>query len=49
MTEKPVALRVLVVGCGNMGASHAWAYHSMDGFDICGLVSQGKSKEILNE
>lgn len=45
--EKPI--RVLVVGCGNMGASHAMAYHTLDGFEICGLVSTGKSKEILNE
>ncbi len=42
-------LRVLVVGCGNMGASHAMAYHLMPEFDICGLVSTGKSKHILNE
>jgi len=42
-------LRILVVGCGNMGASHAWAYHTLDGFEICGLVSTGKSKEALNE
>ncbi|MEO5998634.1 MAG: Gfo/Idh/MocA family oxidoreductase [Chitinophagaceae bacterium] len=42
-------LRILVVGCGNMGASHAWAYHTIDGFEICGLVSTGKSKENLNE
>lgn len=42
-------LRVLVVGCGNMGASHAMAYHSLPGFEICGLVSTGKSKEVLNE
>ncbi len=42
-------LRVLVVGCGNMGASHATAYHLMkDQVEICGLVSPGKSKEILN-
>lgn len=41
-------LRVLVVGCGNMGASHATAYHLMDGVEICGLVSTGKSKEVLN-
>jgi predicted dehydrogenase len=41
-------LRILVVGCGNMGASHAMAYHTIDGFDICGLVSRGKSKELLN-
>lgn len=42
-------LRVLVVGCGNMGASHAWAYHTIEGFKICGIVSTGRSKEILNE
>ncbi len=42
------ALKVLVVGCGNMGASHATAYHNMDGFKICGIVSTGKSKEVLN-
>ena len=42
-------IRVLVVGCGNMGASHAIAYQSIDGFEICGIVSTGKSKEVLNE
>lgn len=42
-------IRVLVVGCGNMGASHAMAYHTSDGFEICGIVSTGKSKEVLNE
>lgn len=40
--------RILVVGCGNMGGSHAIAYHTMEAFEICGLVSTGKSKEILN-
>ena len=34
-------IRILVVGCGNMGASHARAYHKLDGFDIVGLVSRG--------
>jgi predicted dehydrogenase len=43
------SIRVLVVGCGNMGTSHAIAYHSIDGFEICGIVSTGKSKEVLNE
>ena len=47
MVKNP--LRILVVGCGNMGSSHAKAYHMLDGFEICGLVSTGKSKEILNE
>ena len=41
-------IRVLVIGCGNMGASHAAAYHNHEGFEICGLVSRGNSKEILN-
>lgn len=42
-------IRILVVGCGNMGASHAFAYHEMDGFEIVGLVSRGDSKNKLNE
>ena len=42
-------IKVLVVGCGNMGASHAAAYHEMDGFEICGIVSTGNSKYVLNE
>ncbi len=42
-------IKVLVVGCGNMGASHAKAYQLIDGFEICGIVSTGKSKEVLNE
>jgi len=45
--KKPI--RILVVGCGNMGASHALAYHQLPEFEICGLVSRGKSKETLNE
>jgi len=47
MSEKNI--KVLVVGCGNMGASHAIAYHNLDGFVICGLVSTGNSKVVLNE
>ncbi len=34
-------IRVLVAGCGNMGASHARAYHKMAEFEIVGLVSRG--------
>ena len=49
MTLNKKNLRVLVVGCGNMGASHATAYHTLEGFEICGLVSTGNSKVILNE
>jgi predicted dehydrogenase len=32
-----------------MGASHAQAYQLIEGFEICGIVSTGKSKEVLNE
>ncbi|MEK6781224.1 MAG: Gfo/Idh/MocA family oxidoreductase [Bacteroidota bacterium] len=49
MAAKTNSLRVLVVGCGNMGASHAKAYYNLEGFEICGIVSTGKSKEVLNE
>lgn len=42
-------VRILVIGCGNMGRSHARAYHELDGFEICGLVSRGNSKKRLNE
>lgn len=33
-------LRILVVGCGHMGAAHARAYHAMPGFEIAGLVAR---------
>jgi len=49
MSTLTLPIRVLVVGCGNMGASHAQAYQLIDGFEICGIVSTGKSKEVLNE
>ena len=49
MTAMNNNIRVLVVGCGNMGSSHAMAYHNLDGFDICGLVSTGDSKHRLNK
>ncbi|MEC7263437.1 MAG: Gfo/Idh/MocA family oxidoreductase [Bacteroidota bacterium] len=42
-------LKTLVVGCGNMGTSHARAYHKLEGFEIVGLVSRGaKSREQLS-
>jgi predicted dehydrogenase len=31
-------IKILVVGVGNMGLSHAKAYQSIDGFEIAGLV-----------
>ena len=36
-------VRILVVGCGHMGTSHAKAYHALDDFEIVGVVSRGES------
>jgi predicted dehydrogenase len=33
-------IRVLVVGCGNMGSAHARAYRSLEAFELVGLVSR---------
>ena len=49
MSETTQPIRVLIVGCGNMGASHAIAYKTIGGFEICGIVSTGTSKVVLNE
>ncbi|PDS46754.1 oxidoreductase [Rhizobium anhuiense] len=42
MTVKPI--RVLVAGLGNMGRSHALAYHNNPGFEIVGLVNRSTPK-----
>src|SRR5699024_7185561 len=42
-------VRTLVVGCGNMGSSHAASYHNSPDFEIVGLVSLGDSKVRLNK
>jgi len=49
MINKENDIRVLIIGCGNMGTSHALAYLTLPGFKICGIVSTGNSKNILNE
>lgn len=42
-------LRVLVAGCGHMGASHARAYRALSNdFEIVGLVARGSSRQRLN-
>ena len=41
------SLRTLVVGAGNMGASHARAYKKLKGFEICGVVT--RSEESRNK
>lgn len=46
----PETVKILVVGLGNMGASHASAYHRLDGFEIVGLMSRNiKSRAIPEE
>jgi predicted dehydrogenase len=35
------SIKVLLVGVGNMGLSHALAYRAIDGFEIVGLMSRG--------
>ena len=44
----PEKARILVVGAGNMGTSHAKAYHRLDGFEMVGLMSRTiKSRDDL--
>lgn len=42
MSETQNPVRVLVAGLGNMGLSHALAYHHNPGFEIVGLVNRSK-------
>lgn len=43
-------VKVLVVGVGNMGVSHAKAYNNLDGFEIAGLMSRNiNSRDDLPE
>jgi predicted dehydrogenase len=35
-----MTIRVVVIGCGNMGSSHARAYHRLEGFELAGLVDR---------
>ena len=43
-------LKVLVAGCGNMGTSHARAYHQMEDFHIVGVVSRRpESRKALSK
>lgn len=47
MSEK---VKILVVGLGNMGVSHALAYDKLDGFEIVGLMSRSiRSRTDLPE
>ncbi len=43
-------IRILCVGAGHMGRSHALAYHQLPGFEICGLVTRSpEGREKLNK
>ena len=47
MSTTPI--RVLCVGAGHMGRSHALAYHKLPGFQIVGLVTRSAdSRAKLN-
>ena len=47
MAHKPI--RILCVGAGHMGRSHALAYHSIPDFEICGIVTRSPdSRAKLN-
>lgn len=36
-------IRILCAGAGHMGRSHALAYHRIDGFSLCGVVTRSES------
>jgi predicted dehydrogenase len=43
-------IRILCAGAGHMGRSHALAYHQLEGFEICGLVTRSpEGREKLNK
>ncbi|MFP6900088.1 MAG: Gfo/Idh/MocA family oxidoreductase [Opitutales bacterium] len=48
---KSTPIRILVVGAGHMGISHARAYNKLDGFEICGVVtrSRNSSQSMIDE
>ncbi|MGC6457386.1 MAG: Gfo/Idh/MocA family protein [Akkermansiaceae bacterium] len=42
-------IKVLCVGAGHMGTSHARAYHAIGAFEICGIVTRSeRSRKALN-
>lgn len=43
-------INIIVIGCGNMGSSHAKAYHKLPGFNLVGLVDRNAmNREKLSE
>lgn len=51
MSQNKDNVRVLCVGAGHMGASHAKAYAAIDGFEICGVVtrSEASRQKLIDE
>ena len=45
------SIKILLVGAGHMGISHARAYKNIEGFEICGVVTRSKasSQGMVNE
>ncbi len=43
----PPPVRVLLVGAGNMGTSHGLAFHTLEDFELCGVVTRGDSGAAL--
>jgi predicted dehydrogenase len=43
--EESKELKVLVIGVGNMGESHAKAYYKIDGFILAGLVARNDDRK----
>jgi predicted dehydrogenase len=39
-------IRIIIVGCGNMGSSHARAYHKMNDFEVVGVVDHGETNRV---
>jgi predicted dehydrogenase len=43
-------INIIVIGCGNMGSSHARAYHRLPGFNLVGLVDRNRgNREKLSD
>lgn len=45
--EKDNVIRIIVVGVGNMGKSHARSYYKINGFEIVGLVARRDNTKHL--
>ena len=42
----PAKLRVLVVGLGHMGVTHAKAYDRLDGYELAGLCCRSIAEPV---